>query len=169
MKSSVALSNATESQKWHNSPSSELTLDRRLAARGFRLTAKRKALLKILENAGEHLDAAALQQAASQETRVDRATVYRTLRLLKSEGLIDELDLLHLHGEMHYYEARTNKEHFHIACLACGRIEEIEDPLFERLKREVSRKRGFEVETARLEIGGYCADCLEKRKRGLIA
>ncbi len=32
------------------------------------------------------------------------STVYRTIDLLKKQGLIDELDLLHLRGDRHYYE-----------------------------------------------------------------
>jgi Fur family ferric uptake transcriptional regulator len=134
-------------------------LGERLAARGVRLTSRRRALLKILEESDCHLDAAALLEAAQQQMEIDRATVYRTLDLFKREGLIDELDLMHLRGEMHYYEVRTSKEHFHLACFGCGRVEEIATPLFEQLKQEVSKEKGFTIQTARLEIGGYCAEC----------
>ena len=33
--------------------------------------------------------------------------MYRTIELLKKLWLIDELDLMHLHGEKHYYEVKT--------------------------------------------------------------
>lgn len=33
------------------------------------------------------------------DASVDRSTVYRTLQLLKRHGLIDELDLMHIHRE----------------------------------------------------------------------
>jgi Fur family ferric uptake transcriptional regulator len=72
---------------------------------------------------------------------------------------------MHLSGEMHYYEARTGDEHFHLACFSCGRIQEVETPLFEQLKRHISQERGFAIETARLEIGGYCSDCAAKPER----
>lgn len=134
-------------------------LGERLEARGVRLTSRRRALLKILEEADQHLDAAALLEVAQQQMKIDRATVYRTLELFKREGLIDELDLMHLRGEMHYYEVRTGKEHFHFACFGCGRVEEISTPLFEQLKREIGREKGFTIQTARLEIGGYCTEC----------
>jgi Fur family ferric uptake transcriptional regulator len=87
------------------------------------------------------------------------------LDLLKKEGLVDELDLMHLRGEMHYYEARTGDEHFHLACFGCGRIEDVETQLFEQLKQQISQQGGFAIETARLEIGGYCSDCAAKADR----
>jgi Fur family ferric uptake transcriptional regulator len=138
-------------------------LGERLIARGIRLTPRRRALLEILEEANSHLDAAGLLEAAKQRMRIDRATVYRTLELLKKQGLVDELDLMHLRGEMHYYEVRNGEdEHFHLACLGCGRIEEISTPLFEQLKQSVGKEKGFAIQTARLEIGGYCAGCAAK-------
>jgi len=150
---------ATESHYQRTRAVPTQPLSERLAARGVRLTLRRRALLKILEEADRHLDAAALLEVAQKQMEIDRATVYRTLDLFKREGLIDELDLMHLRGEMHYYEVRTGKEHFHLACFGCGRIEEISTPLFEQLKREVGKERGFTIQTARLEIGGYCAAC----------
>ena len=74
---------------------------------------------------------------------IDRATVYRTIALLKDRGLIDELDLMHLEGEKHYYEAKTNRDHCHMACFGCGAIIEYASPAFEKLKKEMARQRRF--------------------------
>lgn len=154
--------NANQSHSSAARPTTAGPLSERLAARGIRLTPRRRALLEILEKADRHLDAAALLKIAQERMEIDRATVYRTLELLKKEGLVDELDLMHLCGEMHYYEARTGNEHFHFACFGCGRIEELATPLFDQLKRQVAHEKGFTVQTARLEIGGYCSDCVRK-------
>src|SRR5579871_6408540 len=110
-----------------------------LNAKGVRLTAQRRALIEVIQEAKEHLDAASLLALARQrEPGIDRATVYRTIELLKKLRLIDELDLMHLEGEKHYYEAKTNIDHVHLACFECGRIEEYTSPMFERLKAEIS-------------------------------
>jgi len=154
--------NATQSHYRRAVDTSELPITEKLRARGFRLTEKRKILLKILEEADHHLDAATLLERAKSRMGIDRATVYRTLDLLKKEGLVDELDLLHLRGGMHYYEARTDHEHFHLACFGCGQVEEVSTPLFEELKMQVARDKGFAVATTRLEIGGYCSACTAK-------
>ncbi len=69
------------------------------------MTAQRRAILKVIETASKHLDASQiLRKARALDASVDRSTVYRTLDLLKRQGLIDELDLMHLKGEGHYYD-----------------------------------------------------------------
>ena len=81
---------------------------------------------------------------AKRDPKIDRATVYRTLELLKRLGLIDELDLMHLNGEKHYYEVKTQKDHLHLACFHCGEIEEFDSPTFQRLKREIAAQNDFD-------------------------
>ena len=139
------------------SPGRLLTM---LASRGIRITNQRRVIVGIIEMADRHLDAAQiLRKAQRLDHRVDRVTVYRTLALLKRQGLVDELDLMHVEGERHFYERRTGREHLHMTCIRCGKITEFESVLFTRLKREVEQKCAFRIAVARLEIGGYCAEC----------
>jgi len=85
--------------------------------------------------------------------------VYRTLKVLKEQGLVDELDLMHYEGEQHYYETRLKREHAHLVCMGCGAVSEyFGDPLRE-MKAQIETQFGFQVEVARTEFGGYCADC----------
>ncbi len=134
-----------------------------LAAKGVRLTPQRRALVEIIQSAEQHLDAATLLELAKKkEPDIDRATVYRTLELLKKHRLINELDLMHLQGEKHFYEVRTRRDHVHLACFQCGRIEEFSSDLFERLKGQISTQTGFEAVVVRLEVGGRCRVCRSK-------
>src|ERR1700760_4553225 len=131
-----------------------------LEAKGVRLTAQRRALVETIQRADSHLDAAALlSRARERDPHIDRATVYRTLELLKRLGLIDELDLMHLDGEKHYYEVKTQRDHLHLACFQCGKIEEFDSPTFQRLKREIAAENQFQIQAMRLEIGGLCSEC----------
>jgi Fur family transcriptional regulator, ferric uptake regulator len=66
---------------------------------------------------------------------------------------------MHLEGEKHYYEATTKREHIHLACFRCGRIEEYSSTLFERLKSEIAKQAGFQIRVTRLEVGGACRAC----------
>jgi Fur family ferric uptake transcriptional regulator len=87
-------------------------LQAHFAERGIRMTQQRRAILRVMETASKHLDAAQLLRKAQKlDATVDRSTVYRTLQLLKRHGLIDELDLMHIHGEGHYYERKLNRDH----------------------------------------------------------
>ena len=132
-----------------------------LVSKGVRMTSQRKALIEVIQGASKHLDAAGLLALARErEPGIDRATVYRTIELLKKLRLIDELDLMHLEGEKHYYEVKTTQDHLHLACLGCGRIEEYVSDLFEGLKSEIAKQTGFAIRVARLEVGGMCKECV---------
>jgi Fur family ferric uptake transcriptional regulator len=134
------------------------------AERGIRMTQQRRAILSVMETANKHLDAAHLLRKAQRlDPSVDRSTVYRTLQMLKRQGLIDELDLMHIHGEGHYYERKLNRDHIHMACLRCGKIMEFVSDVFEKLKRQVERDCSFQIVVSRLEIGGYCSGCRAAR------
>jgi Fur family ferric uptake transcriptional regulator len=134
-------------------------------ARGVRLTAQRRALIETIQQADAHLDAATLlSRARRRDPHIDRATVYRTLELLKRLGLIDELDLMHLDGEKHYYEVKTQKDHLHLACFHCGQIEEFDNATFHRLKREIAAQNDFTIQVMRLEVGGLCRRCAAQQK-----
>lgn len=131
-----------------------------LCERSVRMTAQRRLLVRIIQDSPRHLDAATLWKLAKQkDPDVDRATVYRTIALLKNLGLIDELDLMHLEGEKHYYEAKTNRDHCHMACLRCGAIMEYASSSFEKLKQDIARQSGFQIRVVRLEVGGLCKRC----------
>lgn len=145
-------------------------LARELAAHGARMTAQRRMLLQVIAESEDHLDAATLlRRARARDAQIHRATVYRTLDLLKRFRLIDELDLMHLEGEKHFYEARNKSEHFHLACLRCGRIVEHRSATFEQLKNEISRQTGFSVDVIRLEVGGECPVCRGGNARADLA
>src|SRR5580692_3846509 len=158
---------ATESQLGRSKSDKDITrpsLMKELSARGVRITAQRRLLVSIIQDSPRHLDAARLLEIArKQDADVNRATVYRTIALLKGHGLIDELDLMHIEGEKHYYEAKTNRDHCHMACFRCGAIMEYTSSSFEKLKEEMVRQSGFQIRAVRLEVGVFCKRCQKTR------
>jgi Fur family ferric uptake transcriptional regulator len=139
-------------------PSGRLEVE--LTARGIRLTRQRRVILHVMDTAQRHLDAdEILQRARKLDSRVHRVTVYRTIDLLKMHGLIDELDLLHLRGDRHYYESHASRDHIHVACLRCGKVREFESLLYEKLKRQIERDLKLKITVSRTEVGGYCESC----------
>jgi len=131
-----------------------------LKQRGVRLTRQRQILLDLIDKSGEHLDAEQLFLLAKQhDPKLNRVTVYRTLKMLKEGGLVDELDLMHVVGDQHYYETRMKGEHAHIVCLRCGKVEEFFGEPLPKLRRQVESHFGFQVLIQRTEIGGYCSHC----------
>src|SRR5271163_265734 len=138
-------------------------LEHELASRGIRLTRQRKVLLQVMETARRHLDAdEILERAQKIDPGVTRVTVYRTLDLLKRQGLIDELDLLHLRGDRHYYESHGPRDHIHVACMRCGKVREFGSRLYEQVIQESAHDFKMQVTGSRTEVGGYCEECLAK-------
>src|SRR5208282_4729904 len=138
-------------------------IQRELRARRIRMTKQRLVVVQVMESAARHMDAEEILENAQRiDKAITRVTVYRTLDLLKRHGLIDELDLLHLRGHRHYYESHGPRDHIHVACIQCGKVREVESPLYEELKQQISRDCGIEITVARTEIGGLCEGCRAK-------
>src|SRR5690349_22862853 len=139
---------------------------RSLMEKGMRLTRQRQILLDLIDKTGQHLDAERLYHLAREkDPKLNRVTVYRTLKLLKEGGLVDELDLMHQAGEQHYYETRRKGEHAHVVCLGCGKVEEFFGEPLQRLRKQIETHFGFQIVVARTEAGGYCSHCQTLRAR----
>ncbi len=129
---------------------------------GRRLTAQRALLLRIIEEANEHLDAEAIHRRAQEQgARMSLSTVYRTLKVLADIGLLREL---HFDEEHHHFE-RALGEHYHLYCLECGEVSEYWPPDGGRRLREVAEQCDFELVTARLELQGFCRRCRVRREQ----
>jgi Fur family transcriptional regulator, ferric uptake regulator len=131
-----------------------------LKQQGVRVTRQRQILLELIDQSGQHLDVETLFGMAKQkDPKLNRVTVYRTLKMLKEGGLVDELDLMHYGGDQHYYETRLKQEHAHVICLRCGKVEEFFGEPLQKMRRQVEQHLGFQILLTRTEIGGYCAHC----------
>jgi len=126
---------------------------------GHPLTAQRRLILELLRDAEGHIDAKELyRRASASDENISPATVYRSLKLFKELGLVDEMRL----GKVRcYYEIKRSSEHQHLVCQGCGRVIEFQDPLVEQLIEAVRRGHGFKVTKAELYLEGYCPECEE--------
>jgi Fur family ferric uptake transcriptional regulator len=148
-----------------NSAETTGKLQQSLGTRGIRLTRQRRVILQVIDDAEQHLDVdQILDRAQKIDPDVHLVTVYRTIDLLKKHGLIDELDLLHLRGDRHYYETHGPRDHIHVACLKCGKVREFESRLYEQLKDQIARDFKMKITMARTEVGGYCEECVPPTK-----
>ena len=136
-------------------------LEAQLGSLGRRLTRQRRVIVRVMDTAQRHLDIDQIYERARKIDRnIHRVTVYRTVDLLKRLGLIDELDLLHIRGDRHYYESHASREHIHIACLRCGKVREFESPLYDEMKQQIEQQLDMTITMSRTEVGGYCRTCM---------
>jgi Fur family ferric uptake transcriptional regulator len=127
-------------------------------ATGRRVTNQRQLLLEVLTESQEHLDAEEIYALAKErDPNISLATVYRTLKVLKQVGVVQERRL-ELEGQKLRYELAA-KAHYHFTCLGCGRVVEFESPPIERASRELAEQLGLELVQTRVYLDGYCPDC----------
>ena len=99
-----------------------------------------------------------------QRRRADigRTTVYRTLKLLQSAGLAQELEL---RGESRFEREYNRAHHDHFICQACGEIFEFASAEIERIQDEIAADLGFVIEGHRHQIFGQCRSCAGRPQR----
>lgn len=135
---------------------------RALNVTGMRVTNQRALILEVIRHGQGHLDADAIyRRAHDKHPRLSLSTVYRTLRIFKKLGLVEEV---HFDEGHHYYEVKPSSKHHHLVCLNCGRIIEFHYPLSRYVKRNVIEAKDFEIIGTEIRMTGYCSQCRQSRK-----
>jgi Fur family ferric uptake transcriptional regulator len=130
--------------------------------RGQRLTPQRQRILGLFEGLGEgsHLSAEEVhQRLLGSEGRVSLATVYRTLRLLSSMGLLQELELPE-GGRRFELAGASHRDHHHLVCVRCGRTEEFENAAVLAAGNAAADGHGFQLLECVLNVRALCPGCV---------
>lgn len=132
-----------------------------IQSKGLKFTPERRAILnQIFENHG-HFEADEMSfDLRKNKKKVSKATIYRTLALLVESGLLREVIFGEKHA--HYEHVYGHEHHEHLVCIKCGKIIEFNDERIEKYQDEVCRKNKFKPESHRIQITGYCEDCVEE-------
>lgn len=128
---------------------------------GRRLTPQRQRVLELFERIGEgsHLSAEEVhQRLLRSDGRVSLATVYRTLRLLSSMGLLQELELPE-GGRRFELAGDAHRDHHHLHCVRCGRTEEFESAAVLAAGEEAASAQGFRLLACVLNVRALCPRC----------
>lgn len=135
--------------------------------KGHRLTTPRKAILSILSKTEEHPCVEDLYFAVHKSyPSIGITTVYRTLDLLVSWGVVHKFDF----GEgKARYELISNPNglghHHHLICSECKKIinySELIDKevdLITKLEKRLSKKYNFNIQSHIIEFYGICKNC----------
>ncbi len=116
-----------------------------------RHTRQRQAIQRVLEESGRPLLPGEVQVGAQNEVPgLGLATVYRTLKAMVADGLVQVIELP---GEAPRFEIQT-AHHDHFRCLACGEIFELSCPGI-----AAALPPGFEIADHQLVLYGKCPEC----------
>jgi Fur family transcriptional regulator, ferric uptake regulator len=137
--------------------------DAYLSKNRLKRSEQRDVILDTFFRSDRHLSVDDLLQLV-QKRRPDigRTTVYRTLKLLQSAGLAQELAL---DGESRFEREYKREHHDHFICKSCGAIFEFVSPDIERLQDEIAADIGFTIEGHRHQIYGSCRSCTARSSR----
>jgi Fur family ferric uptake transcriptional regulator len=119
-------------------------------AKGMRLTDQRRLIARVLSEAQDHPDVFELhRRVATQCPHIALATVYRTVRRLEAEGIVERHEFRDDHAR---YERASKKHHDHLINLETGAVIEFRSTEIERLQVEIARRLGYRLVNHRLEL-----------------
>jgi Fur family ferric uptake transcriptional regulator len=128
--------------------------------RRLKMTGQRRVIARVLSDSADHPDVEELyRRAAALDARISIATVYRTVRLLEENGILERRDF---GGGRARYEPSAHGHHHHLIDVDTGRVIEFEDEEHERVLKAIAARLGFELVSHRLELFGRR---IEPRKR----
>ena len=129
-----------------------------LEKKDLKLTSQRRTILRQAMEAKAHFSAEKLLELSKQaDPTTSKATVYRTLALLKESGLLEEQDFGD--GKKMYERAQGRAHHDHLICVRCGVIIEFENQKIENLQNTEALKHRFKIVYHSLKLFGFCAKC----------
>lgn len=131
-------------------------LQEHLSKHQLKLTRQREQILNVFLKM-EHISAEQMYRLlAKKDPHIGLATIYRTLNLFCEAGLAQAR---HFGAQTQYDNVAHKGHHDHLICTSCGKIVEFENDEIERLQEEVAAKKGFTIQTHKLELYGLCSSC----------
>jgi Fe2+ or Zn2+ uptake regulation protein len=133
---------------------------KRLHSHGGRLTPQRSLILQILEATPGHPTAVEIYLQVKQHLpNVHLSTIYRTLRWLQEEGLVNPRVFAEP-TRQERFDANHPSEHSHFFCQSCGEVVEFVEPaLKDQITSNFEAHTGAQVKQASLVLYGTCAKC----------
>ncbi len=125
-------------------------------------TTPRSAVFNALLQS-DHEPMTMAELTAAVKSVADRTSVYRTVELFESIGIITRLQIgwkykLELSDDFH-------EHHHHITCTKCGATHAThDDHAFESEIEKLAAKHGYTLTNHYLEISGVCNNCLSTNK-----
>jgi Fur family ferric uptake transcriptional regulator len=120
------------------------------------MTTQRQVIMEELKGVTSHPTAGELCQMVRRRLpRISLGTVYRNLDILSRAGMIQKLDVA---GQEMRFDGNT-MNHYHLRCLECGRVFDVDMDLLPGVEERLARESGFEVLGHRLEFVGRCEAC----------
>jgi Fur family ferric uptake transcriptional regulator len=122
----------------------------------MRLTNQRQVILEELQKVKSHPTASEVYDMVRKRLpRIGLGTVYRNLELLADYEIIKKLEI---GGEQKRFDGNP-MPHYHIRCIGCGRVDDVEMDLCAELDEKAASCSGYKILSHHVEFRGTCCDC----------
>ncbi|WP_414636352.1 Fur family transcriptional regulator [Actinophytocola sp.] len=132
-----------------------------LHQRGMRMTPQRQFVLEALQDLGHATPEQICQHVQRSTPTVNITTIYRTLELLESLGVVRHTHLGHGAPSYSVHE----HQHVHLVCHACGRVQEAPREIMDPLAATLCERYGFALDPSHLALSGSCRECTGQEAR----
>jgi Fur family peroxide stress response transcriptional regulator len=127
-----------------------------LRKKSYKATPQRIAICRFALNSRDHPTAQQVyDQVKKIHPTVSLATVYKTLEMLKSLDLIQEINLPQGQARFDSYM----KPHINLICLQCGKIVDLDETTAIEETKKVAAAAKFKPKGQRIDIFGICKRC----------
>ena len=128
----------------------------------MRLTTQRQIILEELGKVTSHPTANEVYDMVRKRLpRIGLGTVYRNLELMADNGIILKLEV---GGTQKRFDA-TVAPHYHIRCVSCGKVNDIEIPVMEDINKTAAKLSQYQILGHHIEFSGICNECSSEEKQ----
>ena len=127
-----------------------------------RNTIQRELVLNAVRELCGHVSADEVHELIKKEhPTVGKGTIYRNLNILAEEGKIKKIEIP---GGPDRFDF-TVKEHYHVQCIRCNQLFDVDMDLAEDLKSRIRNPHGIQFLKYDILFKGICPVCQEASER----
>ena len=127
-----------------------------------RNTIQKQLVLDAVNELGNHATAEEIYlKIAADNPQISKGTVYRNLGILSEDGQIRKIEIP---GAADCYDHIPTK-HYHVKCIKCGRVFDVDMNLIPGLTESISDTHGFDFLDYDIIFKGVCPDCKKTEEK----
>jgi Fur family ferric uptake transcriptional regulator len=130
----------------------------RLRRKSRKVTGPRQAILSILRARSHPMSTKEIFSALPKGD-CDLATVYRSINLLESMGMVKRFEFGDGIARFELLREGDDGHHHHLVCTRCAGIVEIDECGMHELESKIAQRNRFKAVTHKLEFFGICPEC----------
>ena len=131
----------------------------RLREQGFRITPQRQLVLESVNQLGHGTPEEILSSVQKTASGVNLSTIYRTLEVLESVGLITHT---HIGHGAPVYHSQDESPHIHLVCDDCAEVTSIPAAAAAEFSLDLQETYSFNAHMTHRAVTGLCKACAGK-------